>query len=162
MPLGVPWVSPGCLLGVSWMLLGASWVLLGVSWLLLAASWESPGCLLGGSGCSWVPLGVSWVLLNLTLKYGGPADVFIRLAQGPDCVCYPSLSACHESEIGTYGAPHFVLDCVPRPLLQRPPLSPSPGCRALPLSLPCLARCSGRRSLPLFSTRAPLVGAMPW
>ena len=27
--LGVPWVSPGCLLGVSWVLLGASWVLLG-------------------------------------------------------------------------------------------------------------------------------------
>jgi hypothetical protein len=38
-PLGVPWVSPGCLLGVSWVLLGAPGCFLGASWVLLGASW---------------------------------------------------------------------------------------------------------------------------
>ena len=71
MPLGVPWVSLGCLLGVpecllaaarrllgllgvSWLLLGASWVSPGCPSVLLSASWVSPGCLQGAPGCSWV------------------------------------------------------------------------------------------------------------
>ena len=60
-PLGVPWVSLGCLLGVPGCLLAAAARLLGASWVspgcpsvLLSASWVSPGCLQGAPGCSWV------------------------------------------------------------------------------------------------------------
>ena len=80
-------VSPGCLLGISWVLLGApgcccvlpgapgrSWVLLGFP----GRSWVHPGCLLGVPGAPWccwvIPMlldapwcwGVSWVFMGVS------------------------------------------------------------------------------------------------
>jgi hypothetical protein len=54
MTSGVSWVSPGCLLGVSWCLPGVSWVspgyLLDVPWVTPGVSWVPPGCLLVSPG----------------------------------------------------------------------------------------------------------------
>ena len=53
-PLGVPWVSPWCLLGAPGCVLGASWVPPGCSWVPPWCSWVPPGW-------SWVPPGFAWV-----------------------------------------------------------------------------------------------------
>ena len=63
-PLGVPWVSPWCLLGAPGCVLGASWVPPGCSWVPPWCSLVPPGWSWVPPGCAWVPPGCFCVLLD--------------------------------------------------------------------------------------------------